>query len=489
MNFYRDDLTPEEFRGGLISAAIGLSIVVPVGVTLLLPRASHLRAGYLNAAFSAVGAVGAYVVAHLMALGRSGFTRLNPTTTFVLVVLLEVGIALLDVAAGGPIGLYQSVLVLNAIFVGIIGDLVMQASFWAVALVLISWSSWATGLRGGTLVTVVAVAAAVMAASQAMIGTTIRSYSQFGHSTSILDDMTDVAIASDTFEQGLGQAMALLPEAFPCGHVTVFVRSVGEENWNIVAAWPSRRPEDEALSRFPGFVEAVDSFNAVVTRDHCFIPVGFTGAGELTVALDRDARKWKGDPFSLEMTGAMAAGLLRVASQIDQVDLLRATSRTDALTGLANRRVLTERAETEMARSRRSGAPLSVAILDIDHFKAYNDEFGHLAGDQVLASISLLMADRLRGQDLLVRYGGEEFCTLLPDVDAIGGRVVVDELRALARTTPSHTVVTISGGVAQWDGAESFEALLERADQALYTAKRSGRDRTVVANPHEAEPI
>ncbi len=481
MKFYREDLTDEELRGGLISAAIGLFTVLPVIVTLFLPRTVPLRPDYLVGSFSTFGIVIVFVAVQLVLVRRSGRAHLTPLAAFGLVLLLEIGVSLINAGGGGPPGLYRGLLLLNAVFVGIIGDFVMQASFWVCAVGLVSWSSWVTGLRGGTLATVILVSAATMASCQAMVGRTIRGYGQFGRSTTMLDGITDVAIASDTFEEGLGKALGILAGFFPTDHLTVLVRTVGRSDWTVVAGWPSTRPDDRELARQAPFIEAIASAGTVVTRERCFAPVGFTGAGELVLVMDRTGGNWRGDPFSPEMIGAMAAGLLRVASQVDQVDLLRATSRTDPLTGLSNRRVLAERAEAELARSRRSRSALSVAIIDVDHFKAYNDDFGHLAGDQLLASISLIMKDRLRGQDLLVRYGGEEFCLLLPDVATEGARAVLDDLRELARATPAHRNVTISGGVAEWDGTEEFEALLERADQALYAAKRGGRDRIEVA--------
>ncbi|HXS46244.1 MAG TPA: sensor domain-containing diguanylate cyclase, partial [Solirubrobacterales bacterium] len=147
---------------------------------------------------------------------------------------------------------------------------------------------------------------------------------------------------------------------------------------------------------------------------------------------------------------------------------------SDALTGLPNRRTLDEQLPREMARARRALTPLCLAIIDIDYFKAYNDAHGHLAGDVMLRDCALAWDDELRGEDTLVRYGGEEFLVFLPDSPLEQAARVVERLRA---ATPDGQ--TCSAGLACWDFTESVDDLLERADKALYAAKDSGRDRLV----------
>ena len=151
-------------------------------------------------------------------------------------------------------------------------------------------------------------------------------------------------------------------------------------------------------------------------------------------------------------------------------------ARHDALTGLPNRRVLQEILPREMARSRRNELPLCLAIVDIDHFKAYNDTHGHLAGDEVLRACAREWDGALRGEDTLVRFGGEEFLVLLPDTGPEQAAEIVERLR---RTTPMGQ--TCSAGLALWDCAESIDDLLRRADEALYLAKASGRDQLAQA--------
>lgn len=151
-------------------------------------------------------------------------------------------------------------------------------------------------------------------------------------------------------------------------------------------------------------------------------------------------------------------------------------ARQDALTGLPNRRCLQELMPREMSRARRRQSPLCLAIVDIDHFKSYNDTYGHLAGDEVLRACAREWDGVLRGEDTLVRFGGEEFLVLLPDTEPEQAAEIVDRLRG---QTPMEQ--TCSAGLALWDFAESLDDLLRRADEALYLAKASGRDQLAQA--------
>jgi diguanylate cyclase (GGDEF)-like protein/PAS domain S-box-containing protein len=160
----------------------------------------------------------------------------------------------------------------------------------------------------------------------------------------------------------------------------------------------------------------------------------------------------------------------------DLLGKVREMATHDSLTGLPNRRVLEEQLPREMARARRSGSSLCLGLIDIDHFKAYNDTHGHLAGDEVLRECAKAWDDALRGEDTIVRFGGEEFLVLLPDTDPEEAAEVVERLR---EQTPMEQ--TCSAGLASWDFVESADDLLGRADAALYLAKAGGRDQLALA--------
>ena len=162
---------------------------------------------------------------------------------------------------------------------------------------------------------------------------------------------------------------------------------------------------------------------------------------------------------------------------------LEALLREDALTGLSNRRAILTQLGGMVSAARRHGHPLSIAMLDLDHFKRINDRHGHKTGDQVLVAAARVLGAHLRAEDQLGRLGGEEFLVLLPDTDASAAAHVAEKLRtelAGARTT---VPVTVSIGLATWDG-EAPEDLLHRADEALYAAKAAGRDRVTAATLH-----
>ncbi len=172
---------------------------------------------------------------------------------------------------------------------------------------------------------------------------------------------------------------------------------------------------------------------------------------------------------------------------------LVALAASDGLTGLANRRCFDERLDLEWARARREGTPLSLLIIDIDHFKQLNDQHGHQEGDSCLRAVAGIIAKHgARPADLAARYGGEEFAMLLPNTDAngceqIGTRIceAIREFEATADGRPSLWRVTVSvGGATFWPNsgiASSPSSLVEAADRALYSAKNGGRDRVVMA--------
>ncbi|MCW2412113.1 MULTISPECIES: GGDEF domain-containing protein [unclassified Sphingobium] len=159
----------------------------------------------------------------------------------------------------------------------------------------------------------------------------------------------------------------------------------------------------------------------------------------------------------------------------------------DPLTGTFNRRYLDTRLDEEISRSRRSGLPLSTLMIDLDHFKGVNDFYGHLVGDQVLRHVSSLIQSQVRLNDIVVRYGGEEFVVITPDSSledaARLGHRLLRQLRDHSIDLPNGDTlaVTASIGAATLAEAEGRTTFLRRADDALYEAKRGGRDRLCVA--------
>jgi len=161
----------------------------------------------------------------------------------------------------------------------------------------------------------------------------------------------------------------------------------------------------------------------------------------------------------------------------------------DPLTGTFNRRTFQELAEKEISRARRTKAPLSMIMFDLDQFKRINDQHGHLTGDDVLKKFAAIVQESLRREDLLVRYGGEEFCVLLPDVSVERAFQLAERILDVVGGTPFHArkndkrlfAVTVSAGVAglREEDGNDIAGLVGRSDDALYTAKATGRNRVV----------
>lgn len=164
---------------------------------------------------------------------------------------------------------------------------------------------------------------------------------------------------------------------------------------------------------------------------------------------------------------------------------LKALADTDALTGLKNRRAFEDRLEQELARARRHGHPLSLVLLDIDHFKSYNDSYGHPKGDDVLRQVGRLLSRMMRDTDFAARYGGEEFAILLSQTDRGGAKQVAERLRkGIEDAAWEERPITASLGVASLAaGMDTVPELIEHADRALYRSKEAGRNRVSVANP------
>jgi diguanylate cyclase (GGDEF)-like protein len=182
-------------------------------------------------------------------------------------------------------------------------------------------------------------------------------------------------------------------------------------------------------------------------------------------------------------TAAAVVSWLSAATNRRVVDS-ESRARTDPLTGIANRRWLDQELERELAWAKRHEAPLSVAIIDLDDLKLYNDEHGHLAGDRLLISAVAAWQEVIRPSDFLARIGGDEFMLLMPDCPAEAGMAVLARIRA---ATPHGS--SCSTGLAVWDECESAFELFERADAALYAAKRGGGDQTVVVTKDDSRDV
>lgn len=204
--------------------------------------------------------------------------------------------------------------------------------------------------------------------------------------------------------------------------------------------------------------------------------------GELLEDVLAIAKTMRAENEALETRLAESAS--EVSALQRDVEAIQAEAMRDALTGVANRATFDRSLIAHMDEAIEKGSPLALLLGDIDHFKKFNDTWGHQTGDQVLRLVADVMNNNVKGQDLLARYGGEEFAILLPDTSLKNANMLANRIREAVhsrrlkkrRTNEDLGVVTMSIGVAMLDRNDSMETLIERADKCLYAAKDAGRN-------------
>ena len=236
-----------------------------------------------------------------------------------------------------------------------------------------------------------------------------------------------------------------------------------------------------ALSYSESLADASNKLGHTVDRD---------GLRTIVESLVQTAKEMEQSNHTLE--ARLSASKQEISQLQENLEAVRTESLTDPLTSLANRKYFDTMLAKAMAEAAGRNEPLSLIMADIDHFKTFNDSFGHLTGDQVLRLVAMSLQQNVKGQDIAARYGGEEFAVVLPNTMLRSALTVADHVRRavmtkdlMKRSTGEHLGrVTISLGVAALRPGESAQSLIERADACLYAAKRAGRNRVVC----EADP-
>ena len=209
-------------------------------------------------------------------------------------------------------------------------------------------------------------------------------------------------------------------------------------------------------------------------------------SGVLTPENYRNSLHWVVINFTTAISSLVLALMLIGVCSSDLMQQITKTANTDVLTGLQTRRAFEDRVAEMMLKLERTPLPVSLLILDIDHFKKVNDQFGHPVGDRAIKQLGGLVIKRMRTADVAGRLGGEEFSIMLWNTDQSGARLVAEELRSTFSTLPIEGIpdemnITVSIGVATAKVTETYESLYSRADRALYDAKHRGRNRVAVA--------
>jgi diguanylate cyclase (GGDEF)-like protein len=480
--------TEHQFREGLVSGLIAVSIIIPLLVTVNFVGHRPIRWAYVDAAAACILVAVIYTAFFMVLTTKKFDIATHAGTVFAMVCLALAALGLIELGSSTSFGTYTPAMIVGVIFISIIGDRWMRIGIDAYTVALIAVVTWFGGIRGSDLLAVVLVYASTIVIITWITARTVGTLNQsanYRHAIASLNEAIDsqdpgeAATSADGIQTILRRGLPLVPDVLPAERVAVLARDGRVGRFVNLGTWPDMRDAATDLAGLAELPHALRTDAVVVTPTHCVIPIGYCTAGELVLVVERREVGSSTQNRTEEAADLIAAAFLRVTSRANFVSGLQAESRTDPLTGLANRRTLYERIEIEMEHALRYDTPLTVAMVDLDHFKQYNDRFGHVAGDTLLRSVAALMVSNIRGQDLVVRYGGEEFCLVLPDTDIVGGHHLLDKLREGGRDATTDVGITLSAGLTSWDGIEDTTALIERADQALYRAKEGGRNRVV----------
>ncbi len=472
----------EQLRHVLISALVADILVVPILGTFLFVHQRPVRWSYLLAAVACIAATGIYLGVSMARRRRKGFVDLDPMVTWLTFTAALVSLSCIEIAAKSPLGFYKPALVVGVMYASIIGDIRMRCATVAVAIGLVGWTTWAEGVRGAPFATVVIIYASVFVVVTWLMGRTFDSLRTLLAARDTLRSLTETLDGTDLLENGIERGLPLVADALSAESVAVYLATDEPEPARTVTRWPTSGPAADDPTAIAGFCQALETNQVAFDDNWSFIPIGYAYGGQLLLACHHERPQHEA-LLMKETAETVGAIFLKMSSQAAYVAGLQLQTRTDALTGLANRRALKEHLEAEVVRSGRIGIPLSVAMIDLDHFKAYNDTYGHPAGDVLLRAVSALMGSRFRGQDLVARYGGEEFCVVLTGCSAESAAIAIEDLLVEARSSEGLAGITFSAGIACWRPSEDAAALIERADQALYLAKAEGRNRIVTAPP------
>ncbi|HET8930823.1 MAG TPA: GGDEF domain-containing protein [Acidimicrobiales bacterium] len=458
-----------------------LAMLLPL-LGAFFPRDASTRWPYVIA----VNIVGlAIITANLVwfiRMVRSGGYR-SPPPLWVLaeVVVVTITAATLSYAIGGTTGTYRPLVFVPLLLIAMIGDRWMIVVTWLTAVVSVATAAVASGAIDHGVTAFIFSYGVVWGIAAIMVHLLALSALHSDHQVFGLAEVAGIAAEANSLVEGTDRLLPVMADwagAARAGAYRVFIDDAGSGSLEPLSQWPPdtivQQPTTETLAD-------AHANRGVVLTDSGALLVAESDDGEALAivleALTQPSYDRLMTQFNLERMVLQVGVLVNRSRYVARLEDL---GRTDGLTGLPNRRALEDQLEQAHAAARRRCEPLSVVMIDLDYFKTFNDSFGHLAGDDLLRNYATRLRARLRSADFVARYGGEEFCAVLPATDAEGAERVIAELHDAFRRADDVCDMTFSAGVAVWDGVESIDDLIGRADRALYVAKAAGRDRTIV---------
>jgi diguanylate cyclase (GGDEF)-like protein len=326
------------------------------------------------------------------------------------------------------------------------------------------------------------------------------------HTMTLANEMADMLQVCQASEEAYGAIAHFMPRFFPGDRGALYMLNNSRNLFESVAGWGETQPEspvfapEDCWSVRRGRPHKVDRpgdgplcRHIPVAPAHGYLCVPMIAQGETLgvfhIELGPPPAGQDNPTHGLKEQLALAVGedMALALANLKLRETLRSQAIRDPLTGLFNRRYMEETLERELKRSKRTESPLAVIMMDLDHFKQYNDTFGHNAGDDLLSALGSLLKSQVREEDIACRYGGEEFLLIIPSASQEVALERAELIRQAVRQMHQHHAnvkpMTISLGVAAYPdhGSSSLE-LIKAADVALYQAKRAGRDRVVLSN-------
>ncbi len=460
-------------------------LLLPLYGLVLLVGPHHTRSwAAIDFGFGFLVVFGLGLLLDLGRLRRGAFARFRPGSVLAEYAAVTAACGAFGVGGGLHSGTMLLLTCMPFMTIPVVGNRAMIGLAW---LGLVGALGVETGLLvgRGTAVETTLLFAGTSAIFAAMIHLVVRSTVRTIESNRSL---AALAATSGTLREWPGDLLPMagkLAEAMGVASYAVLTRRDPVEPVERVFGWPDLDwPPFPELGNLPR--RALETGEAAGNGRLRAVPAQ---AGPVEVVVITPERSTLGIPVDANVTATVASLLAAMADRARLVAGLVDLANTDELTGVANRRRLFETLAGELARARRHHRPLSLAMIDLDHFKAFNDRHGHGAGDRRLRELGRQLRERTRAQDLPARYGGEEFAVVLPETDTEGALHLVDLIRIETGADRSHgEPLTFSAGVATWDGQETPEELLGRADAALYSAKDQGRNRVVGAEATAGTP-